>query len=318
MRFLAGSALIGALSLCAGAALGQIRQDTTAPPAPPAESAQAPVDIEAEALVAPARPEVPAALEAEVARLRTVVRATSECYTADGRMEHEADPACPRWYAQLSRGGAAGVFAIATLLEGDATSRDEEPDTLRTFIAEEQRGPRLMQIMAASQRPEAVPLVLRFVVGGLADPEARYVTDSEGAAWQSLEQLTGNNPAPRAPWQTRPSATLSSQAYTARAWLRWYRLHQHETREQWLRAGEQAAAEGLTSEDPAVRYWAIERLARVPEARPAVQSAFAALYASPDLPARGRAHLTRLGRRLRLQIPRVDPASVASATPTAQ
>ncbi len=268
------------------------------PPAPVAER-------DDEALVPPELPEVPAELRASVEALRVTVERTEECYSAEGRMEHTPDPACPQWYARLARGGPAAVFAIGALFRPGAHGpNDPLMEAMRSSEATEERGPRLVQIMARTGRPEVVPFFVSYLVRTATVPTA-YVSAVDAAMLAALRRLTGNDPAPTAPWeddQAHLNAPLARRDLVQR-WARWYHDHQGMTVAQWRAEGAARAARDLFSDDLLERYSAITRLAGDPTQRVAVRTALQTLLGREDLPAAARVHLHRLARQRGIVLP---------------
>lgn len=293
-------ALLFALALCA-APLSALAQE-------------APVPLERDDdLTPPELPEVPEALRASVDALRTTVQSTEECFTGEGRMEHTPDARCPQWYARLGRGGAAAVFAIGEVLRPVRTSpNDPAMEPLRNTESEYERGPRLVQLLARTGRPEAVPFLISYVVRTATLPDL-YPTGTDAVMLRALRTLTGDDPAPTAPWEddaTHMEGSLSRREL-ARRWVRWFREHQGMTVARWRAEGEARALRGLSSEDILARYSAITRLAPNPAQRVAVTASLRELLAREDLPAAARVHLHRLARQRR--IPLVARNLLASA-----
>lgn len=285
-------ALLFALALCAAPL--------------PALAQEAPIPLERDDdLTPPALPEVPEALRASVDALRTTVQSTEECYRGEGRMEHTPDARCPQWYARLGRGGVAAVFAIGEVLRPVRTSPNDPPsEPLRNTESEYERGPRLVQLLARTQRPEAVPFLISYVVRTATRPDT-YATGTDVVMLRALRTLTGDDPAPTAPWED-DGAHLEgalSRRELARRWVRWYREHQGMTVDQWRAEGAARALRGLSSDDILERYSAITRLAANPAQRVAVSASLRELLAREDLPAAARVHLHRLVRQRRLPPP---------------
>lgn len=251
-----------------------------------------------DALALPEFPAVPPQLARAVSALRETVEQTAECYTEGGRMEHEADARCPQWYARIARSGAAGAFAIG---EAFRVGPDEDgrpgSEPIRSYESEGERGTRLVQLLVATRRPEGASYLVSFLVN-----TARLANEAspvDEAALQGLRALTGDDPAPTAPWED-DRAHLESRASreeVARRWSRWLRDHQGMTVAQWRAAALEGALRWLSSDDVLERYSAIRRLAPIPAHRPAVTAALHALLAREDLPAAARVHLTRLARQ---------------------
>lgn len=293
-------ALLFALALCA-APLSALAQE-------------APIPLERDDdLTPPELPEVPEALRASVDALRATVQSTEDCFTGEGRMEHTPDARCPQWYARLGRGGAAAVFAIGEVLRPVRSNPNDPPmEPLRNTESEYERGPRLVQLLARTQRPEAVPFLISYVVRTATQPDL-YPSGTDAVMLRALRTLTGDDPAPTAPWEgddVHLEGTLSRREL-ARRWVRWYREHQGMTVAQWRAEGEARALRGLTSDDILARYSAIARLAPNPAQRVAVTASLRELLAREDLPAAARVHLHRLARQRR--IPLVTRNLLASA-----
>jgi hypothetical protein len=293
-------ALLFALALCA-APLSALAQE-------------APIPLERDDdLTPPELPEVPEALRASVDALRATVQGTEECYSGEGRMEHTPDARCPQWYARLGRGGAAAVFAIGEVLRPVRENPNDPPmEPLRSTAAEYDRGPRLVQLLARTGRPEAVPFLISYVVRTATRPDF-YPTGTDAVMLRALRSLTGDDPVPTAPWEDDAShleGTLSRRELAQR-WVRWYREHQGMTVAQWRAEGAARALRELSSEDILARYSAIARLAPNPAHRVAVTASLRELLAREDLPAAARVHLHRLARQRR--IPLVTRTLLASA-----
>jgi len=265
---------------------------------PPAESD--------DALVPPPLPEVPVALQPAVAALASTVTNTEECYTLHGeRMEHTADRRCPQWYARLARGGPAAVYAIGEVFRPTPPDPGEPAlEPIRGGMAGEARGVRLVRLMARTGSPEAVPFLLSYFVRTATLPD-HYASSLDTAVIEGLRSLTGDDPAPTAPWQTPTSAPEATdlRRTVAQQWLRWFRSHQDMTVAQWRAEGAARASRDLFSDDIVARYSAIERLAADPTQRVATRTALHTLLARPDLPAAARVHLHRLARQRRIALP---------------
>jgi hypothetical protein len=257
-------------------------------------------------LAPPPLPPTPPELAAAVASLRADVASTAECYTAGGRMEHEADPACPRWYARIARSGPAAVFAIGELFVPASGPDSAGPmiEPIRDNNSELGRGPRLIQMMASTGRAEAVPFLLSYLVRGALDT-GLYSSETDLAALAALRTLTGDDPAPTVPWEDDGAHQESPLARreTAQRWTAWLRESQGRTVAEWRAAGLARARQRLTSDDIAERYSAIRRLSPLPAERAAVVASLRGLLAREDLPAAGRMHLSRLARQRGLPLP---------------
>lgn len=253
-----------------------------------------------EQLAPPPLPPTPPEMAAAVASLRATVASTAECYTAGGRMEHEADPACPRWYARIARSGPAAVFAIGELFVPVAEPGSEGPaiEPIRDGNSELGRGPRLIQMMASTGRAEAVPFLLSYLVRTAIDARL-YTSETDLAALTALRTLTGDDPAPTVPWEDDGAHQESPLARreTAQRWTSWLRENQGRTVAEWRAAGLARAQQRLTSDDIAERFSAIRRLSPVPAQRAAVVASLQGLLAREDLPAAARMHLSRLARQ---------------------
>lgn len=283
--------MVLALALCAA-------------PLASARAQEAPAS-ESDELTPPELPEVPEGLRAAVNALRQTVDDTAECFTGGGRLEHEADPRCPQWYARLARSGAAGAFAIAEQLRpGRGRDAQDAAEPLRNSEGEYERGPRLVQLMARTQRPEVVPFLISYVVR-TATQSNDPPSDSNEAMLRALRTLTGDDPAPTAPWEDDRAYLDSPLTRTelARRWVRWFRDHQGMTVAQWRAAGISRAQQRLTSDDIIERYSAIARLAPLPAHRVAVTASLHELLTRDDLPAAARVQLRRLARQRRIPLP---------------
>lgn len=288
------SLLTVALTLCASMAVAQT---------PPTDAAPAPAP-ESQELTAPPLPTPPAELAREIAALQAIARLTTDCFTQRGeRVSHIADRRCPQWYARLTRGGAATVYAVGSALTPDTFRGDvgmgDDPYTPAA---------RLGQIMVATGAPEAAPYLLSFLARSVADEE--LAPGAEPAVIEALIALTGHDLVPRGPWDGRWGDSLDARRATAQAWLRWYRDHAGETPAQWRAAGEARAREALSSDDPAVRMSAVQRLIGVRGMRPAITAALAGLRDRPGVPDRVWNYVNRYARRHRLTLP--APAATAS------
>jgi len=294
-----------ALCVPAGAAFAQ--------GAPPATAA---VSVEADTLEPPPLPVVPPAMRASVDALGETVSNTNECYTVDGeRVSHTADPNCPQWYARLARSGLAGVYAIGAAFRPVQPDAAEPPrEDIRASEGADEQGPRLVQIMARTGRPEAVPFLLSYLVR-TATVDNAYVTQTDTAALAALRTLTGTDPAPTAPWEDDNAHLNARPARRAlmQRWMRWYNTHQGMTVAQWRAEGAELARRILFSDDILERYGAIVRLAPSPTDRVAVTTALQALLAREDLPAAARVHLHRFARRQRIVLPAAPTATVTAA-----
>jgi hypothetical protein len=280
-----------ALALLALPAAARAQRD----PSPAAES---------DALAAPALPATPPQLRAAVDALRSTVANTEECYTAGGRMEHEADARCPQWYARIARSGPAAVFAIGALFTPATNGDGLAMEPVREMGADNERGPRLVQLLASAGRPEAAPFLVSYLVR-TATLENAYASETDAAALAALRALSGDDPAPTAPWEGDGEHLASPLARRELAgrWLAWLRESEGRTVAQWRAAGLARAQQRLASDDIVERYSAIRRLAAVPAQRAVVTASLHALLAREDLPAAARVHLQRLARLRRIPLP---------------
>ena len=286
-------ALSLALSAMAPGAQAQIVAETPSPtpsPAPPT----APVAVEA---TMPEAPVVPPALAARVTALARVADDTVECFTEHGeRTEHIADRRCGQWYAQLARGGAATAHAIGSIMERPPS----EANPLRDGEGEYRTGPRLVQLLAATGAPEAIPYMLRYLAGAARH---RYDwSESSNEMFRQLARLAGEDAAPLAPWQPDDAALVSVMEHRVDVWLAWWAAHRDEAPAQRAAAADARAVAALASDDVAARFAAIQRLAANPARRPAVESSLRELMARPDLPARAAVYIRRWAQRARLPI----------------
>lgn len=279
--------------------------------ASPALAQEGPPPERDEALVAPEIPEVPEALRAAVERLAPIVDDTAECYTERGeRMEHEAAPQCPAWYARLARGGLASVFAIGAQFRPVEIDRGRAPrEPIRYAEGQDERGPRLVQLLTRTRRPEVLPFLVSYLVR-TATSDEDGASSTVLAILRGLRELTGDDPAPTAPWENDAAHLRSTRARVelARAWSRWYREHQGSTPAQWRAEGLDRAQRRLSSDDPVEVYSALVRLAPVRAQRAAVVSALHATLAREDLSAAARVQLLRLARQRGLPLPRARAA----------
>lgn len=271
---------------------------TVAPPA-------APLRVEdADSLEAPPAPEVPDDLRDRVASMARVVEDTAECFTYHGeRVEHIADRRCGSWYATLQRGGPAAAHAIGRALTATRAGTPGDDG----FEGEEQRGPRLVQVLAATGAPEAVPYLLRHLASAAQRHRSLWDTDRE--VLRQLARLAGDDPAPVAPWESDPYSGTESRRHSAAAWLRWWREHEHDTPAQRAAAGEARALSDLSADDPARRYAAMVRLANHPAHRPVVTASLRELLGRSDLPARASVYLRRWAQRARIPVTAPPPAA---------
>lgn len=255
-RSLALSLALSAMTPCAGA---QIVAETPSPPSPAAPAAVA--------ARVPEAPVVPPALAARVTALARVADDTVECFTERGeRTEHIADRRCGQWYAQLARGGAATAHAIGSIMERPPS----EANPLRDSEGEYRTGPRLVQVLAATRAPEAIPYMLRYLAGA-----ARRRYDWSEAAkemFRQLARLAGEDAAPLAPWRPDDADVASVQEHRVDAWLTWWAAHRDEAPAQRAAAADARAVAALASDDVEARFAAIQRLAANPAQRPAVEA----------------------------------------------
>jgi hypothetical protein len=278
----------------------------TNPPAPIAAPPSAPAPAAEEELSGPELPPVPEGLRERVAELGRTVDETAECFTYRAeRSEHIADSRCGAWYATLVRGGPASAHAIGAALLRPATAAHRVRDT----DGEYQRGPRLVQVMFNASVADALPYALRALSDAARAGEFRE-TDRE--ILRQLVRATGDDVNPVAPWESEVWSSEVARAHASTAWLRWWRSHQGETRAQWTAAAETRATADLTHPDPAVRFSALQRLARVPAHRAAVTTSLGELLSSPELPARAAVHIRRWAQRARIPVP---PAAPVAARP---
>ncbi|MFO0644752.1 MAG: hypothetical protein U0326_00785 [Polyangiales bacterium] len=299
--------IASALALCAAVIAPAARAQTVAEHdnRAPAEPAAPVANAEPGELDAPPVPAVPEALQARVDALASVVESTEECFTYHGeRSEHIADPACGRWYASLQRGGSAAAHAI-----GLALMRPEGAEhNLMSVDGSEQRGPRLMQVLAATRAPEAVPYMLNH----LADVARRDTQfwELEREILRQLGRVAGDDPMPVAPWERNALNTADARRRVVTSWIRWWRAHGADTPAQRAAAIESHALGDLNAEDPAVRFAAIQRLATNPVHGPAATASLRDLLARRDLPARAAVYIRRWAQRTHVSI--AAPVTVAS------
>ncbi|MFO0608211.1 MAG: hypothetical protein U0324_33910 [Polyangiales bacterium] len=297
-------ALALALSLCPPAALAQVV--TAVPVRAPDPAPAAP---EPDELTAPELPTPPAALARRVAALTRVVEQTEECYSYHGeRIEHSPDARCAGWYASLARGGDAAAYAIGEVLNRPAV--EESVGRVRATMGNDQRGPRLVQVLAATRSPVAAPFLLRYVADG-AGAEGGFDEAAEESLRQ-LARLAGYDAHPVAPWESSVYDQPEPRQEAARRWLRWWRSQRDVPPAERLAAGAERAVADLTHADPAVRFAAMQRLVSAPAHRAAVAEAARALLADENLPARAVTHVTRWARRNRLPLAPAAAPTVAA------
>jgi hypothetical protein len=161
---------------------------------------------------------VPEALRASVDALRATVQGTEECYTGEGRMEHTADARCPQWYARLAGAARPRCSPSARCFRPVRMNPNEPPvEPLRNTESEYERGPRLVQLLARTGRPEAVPFLISYVVRTATRPDT-YATGTDAVMLRALRSLTGDDPAPTAPWEddSSPPGGPPSRAESSR------------------------------------------------------------------------------------------------------
>jgi len=278
----------------------------------PSDSSMAPVGLEpATALeTEPSLPVPPPEMTARVTTLRSIARHTTVCWTGQSEREfHVADERCPRWFAQLARGGAASVYALGqTLLEAVASG---DSDVALS-------GTRLVRLMAATGVREAVPFLLSFVARSTGAVPGRVpwwrAVGTESASLGALAALTGQDVAPVAPWMGERNETDLRAA--ARAWLAWYRRESGGTPARWQWDGRLQARAALGSSDPVVRVAAIRRLLPIDTQRAAAAFALGELLRSASLEADARAWLTRFARRNRVPVERLPATAAVEANST--
>ena len=209
------SLLFAALALAPGLGAQPVREAPARAPA---------AEPGAEDLIAPPLPIRPRELEARVAALTRIAEQTGECYTDHGeRAEHLASRSCGRWYAALVRGGTAAAFAVGEVLilpaiQGNYGTR------VRFSSGEVQRGPRLVQVLAATGSLEAASFMLRYLADTVRDsPEDFSAVDAE--ILRQLPQLTGYDVAPVGSWETGRETREARREVTSR-WIRWLNDHQ--------------------------------------------------------------------------------------------
>lgn len=274
-----------------------------------ARSAEAAPDTtEAEEdLTPPELPQPPAALARRVAALTRIVEQTEGCYSYQGeRNEHEPDPRCGQWYAALLRGGDAAAYAIGEVLNRPPSAHSV--GYVHNNAGSEQRGPRLVQILAATGSSVGPAFLLRYVVDEV-DSEAGF-DETSMESLRQLARLANYDAHPVAPWEQEAYRTPEVRREAARRWIRWWQRHQGSPVAQWRSEGVERAVADLAHADPAVRFAAIQRLITEPAHRATALEATRALLADDALPARAAAHVVRWARRHRIPIvPR--PSSVA-------
>lgn len=282
-------ALSLALTAMTPFARAQIVAETPSPtaPAPPA----------AVVATVPEAPVVPPALAARVTALARVADDTVECFTERGeRTEHIADRRCGQWYAQLARGGPATAHAIGSIMERPPS----EPNPLRDGEGEYRTGPRLVQLLATTRAPEAIPYMLRYLAG--AARHRHDWSESSNEMFRQLARLAGEDAAPLAPWRPDDAALVSVMEHRVEAWLAWWAAHRDEAPAERAAAADARAVAALASDDVAVRFAAIQRLAANPAQRPAVEASLRGLMARADLPAPAAVYIRRWAQRARLPI----------------
>lgn len=291
------STMAATLALCAASIAPAARAQTvaerapSAPVAEPAERAAEPDELDP-----PVVPEASEELRARVATLAGVVAQTEECFTNTSvRALHMADARCGSWYATLLRGGSASARAIGALLERAGGTRE---NPLPLGEGEDQRGPRLVQVLVATGAPEAAPYMLRL----LSDARRKHerVTDTEHEVLRQLPRVTGDDPMPVAPWERGALGDDEVALRVTVAWLRWWRAHEADTPAQRAAAAESHALADLASDDGAVRFSAIQRLASAPAHRAEAAAALRDLLARRDLPARASVYIRRWALRARM------------------
>lgn len=296
-----------ALALCAATIAPAARAQTVAEHNNPAPT-EAPAAPAAEpgVLDAPPLPAVPDALAARVQAMARIVQETTECFTDHGeRSEHIADPRCGSWYASLQRGGSAAAHAIGQALVRPARAVHSVEDGSSEF----ERGPRLVQVLAATGAPEAVPYMLQHLAASTRANRSFSPIDEE--ILRQLARLSGDDPMPIAPWERGAYAGDDVRRRATAAWIRWWRDHGADTPAQRSAAALSRAQADLMAEDPAVRFAAIQRLAAVPAQRAAAASALRDLLSRRDLPARAAVYVRRWARRARMPV--TAPATLAAA-----
>ena len=299
--------IAAAIALCVATIAPAVNAQTVAEHQnPSAPSAPAAPVAEPGELDAPPLPAVPDALASRVRDMADIVNETEECFTERGeRSEHIADPRCGRWYASLQRGGVAAAHAI-----GQALVRPSgEEHSIDGGSSEYERGPRLVQVLAATGAPVAVPYMLQHLTASARANRAFPPADEE--ILRQLVRLSGDDPVPVAPWERGAYAGDDARRRVAAAWVRWWRDHGDDTPAQRAATALSHAQANLTAEDPAVRFAAIQHLASVPAQRAAAASALRDLLSRPDLPARAAVYVRRWARRAHLAIP--APATLAAA-----
>jgi len=294
---------IGLSIACFLLSLPVLAQPVTDAPARTSVTAASPSEEE---LLPPELPQPPAALARRVAALTRVAEQTEECYSYQGeRNEHTPDPRCDEWYATLMRGGDAAAYAIGEVLNRSNASHGGAVGYVRGNIAAEQRGPRLVQILAATGAAVAPVFLVRYVADTAISEDVFDETSTESL--RQLARLAGHDAHPVAPWERGAYRTPEVRRDAARSWIRWWNRHQGSSIAERRTAGTERALADLAHADPAVRFAAMQQLVTVPLHRAIVVDAARTLLADENLPARAVTHIVRWARRH--QVPVTPPTS---------
>jgi hypothetical protein len=265
-------------------------------------------------------PTVPAALEADVARLRVLVARTMRCWEHSDRVTHTPEPECPARYAELARGGPAAMHAIGQYAFHDLrhsllrAERALTQTAATNHLGERSQGagtiintaPQLSEVFGGFEAKEVVPYVLM----AMAPPIRRAYGDWGYAGaihtWMDvLPRVTGNDLTPFPEWQRTEIDSDRLMRFLGDAhdtWSRWYRAHQDESLAQWRAQGLAHARAELVGRNVAQRVAAILRLGAETAAaddQEAARRSLAALLAERRLSNAGRRAMREFATRRR-------------------
>jgi hypothetical protein len=258
-------------------------------------------DVRVDERLRPAAPVVSPALQARVHALRRIAEKTSECYSSGERVEHTADPRCGRWYAALRQGGVAGVIAMGEALTANE-AEVEGHEILRNSEGQYETGPRLVQVLAATRHPEAVTYMVRYLVDSLTLHGEEFGSVDE-EIFRQLPRIAGYDVYPVGPWDSEALTQVEVRRAAVTAWSEWLRNHREQTRAQWLAEGETRSLNDLTSDNPAVRFAALRRLATMSGHAAAVIGSVREILAREDLVAVARVEIRRWATRTHIAVP---------------
>jgi hypothetical protein len=213
-------------------------------------------------LPSPRRPAVPAALAADVARLRPLARRTADCHDGRFRIAHRPDPRCRAWFAQLAAGGPAAMHALGIELSTQRPLPGADVDASCGSFFMGTAALRAAETLASFMDPQAMPYLLRFLA--IQIPMDLY-EGYDGAAvemgFEGVRRLAMRELGP--PWREQAMVPLEHWTEVLRRWGHWYVRHRAERAQQWRDEGVALSRTRLYARNLGVRYGAAQTLEMV-------------------------------------------------------